>query len=138
MSVTLPTVRQHIIDSIRHLLPETWRLYGDLREFDDTRAVAVTLTLESVARRPVIDQSKRIITYTLTVTDPHADPATREDYLDQDLFVFLAVLDTLPDLAWTTAQRVISNNRVGYDVALVTTISSKETPTTPDTPEESP
>lgn len=120
-------VRKWLATKIKPLLPNGWRInpYQALPgTFTVTTVVIKHLEIEPMAEAP-LGQMRH--SFTVTIADPHEDQNKAEDALDDSVTSLMTAIDTHPQIAWTSAKKVlISPERpyLGWDITL-TVITNK-------------
>jgi len=116
-------LREFVTDKLQPLLPPSWRLIPFTRKLDVIVQPVVMLNLQTVTRLQSAPQSHRLVSYTLTIIEPKADPKLSADSLDDELIDLLNAIDELENFSWKTATRVVFGEAPepvlqAYDIAL--------------------
>jgi hypothetical protein len=121
-------VRKWVEDQLTPHLPDTWRFIRYDTNVDRISQTIVMLKLQSIARTPSAPNSGHTVEFVLTVVEPRIDPKLREDDLDEKLIEIVYAIDTVPNIRWTNAQRVLFNDtNLAFDITLeVVTSKDKE------------
>lgn len=118
--------RTEVTELLRAGLPAAWQVDDHVHDVEgmhpDTPLVMVGTS--SLAPHEVLG----LRTYTLRVVlvEPSTDPGDADDALDSRLDVLLDVLDKLPLLAWSSAERAtFTDTWPAYEVALSVTATKE-------------
>lgn len=123
----MTSMRESLADQLRPLLPKRWQFLDTETSVPaGTDVVTVQLKLQRVARWKT--QSKYHSTWVLTVRDPLTDMRPAELALDDELILFLAACDKVNPSLWTGAEKVLSDDRLAYDVTLELLTDKEVTP----------
>ncbi|RPE75200.1 MULTISPECIES: hypothetical protein [unclassified Frondihabitans] len=110
-------LRKFVIDSLKPLVPAKWDWYDYTAAFEQLPRTTVRLTLQSIEKMPEAPNSKRLVTYTMTIVDPSDNPSSREGSLDDALVLLLAAIDDTRDFKWSRATQVNADNAyLAYDI----------------------
>lgn len=109
-----------LADAIKPLLPKSWHFVGYEDAVDDVDRITVVLKLQEVQRMPEAPLGAYLTSWIVTVTDPHTDPAKADPSLFDAVIDLLDDLDDLSWLRWTSAKKVLDNDRYAYDITIQT------------------
>lgn len=128
----MSTAHALIADTLRPLVPASWRIVGVERDLDELEAgaVSVVIKLDSISRLPEAPRSGRyLVGWTITVVQPHVDPEQADPAVYDACLQLVAELDGLGSwLRWTTAQKALEAGRYAFDIT-VESITREETET---------
>jgi len=120
------SVREWLTEQITPLLDDSWRILPNQRMPATIDRITVVVKYTAMERLAEAPQTHLRNTVTLTIADPHEDQVKAEDALDDAVLALCTVLDSLPRIGWTGAQKVLVNETyLGWDITL-TVISGKE------------
>lgn len=115
----MTTAREQLAAVLAPLLPTDWKLIPYQDSVDTLSDVTVMLKLASVEKHPSAPLGAYLARFTITVVDPSQDPQKAEDRLDDELLALLAALDSLNNSLWSTAEKVLFQDRyLAYDIAM--------------------
>lgn len=109
---------------LKPVLPKSWDIVPYETNPDVRFNTVVMLKQQRIERTPAAPQGAHDITFTVTIQSPLDGLEKAEDILDDQVNALLHEIDAL-GIAWTTAEKVLSNNRLAYDISLSLT-STKE------------
>ena len=111
--------RSYVTDAIKPLLPKGWKLLPYSTNLDVLSQPVVMLKLNSVTRTPGAPNGAHTVTYTLAVIEPKTDPGSADDALEDKLFDLLHAIDTVANLTWSNAERVLfGDSNPAFDISL--------------------
>jgi hypothetical protein len=114
-------VRKYVVDSVKPLLPRSWRFIEQQQNLDVIDRVTVILMLQDIAPAPAAPRGALLARYTLTLIEPKTDPARAEAALDDLILDLVQALAGVPNLVWTTATRALFGENQAYDITLEVT-----------------
>ncbi|OII04312.1 hypothetical protein [Curtobacterium sp. MCBA15_008] len=112
----MTSARQQVVDAIKPVLPQSWRLVPYLTSLDAISQTTVMLHATGVERFPSAPAKTYLITFEATVIDPSKDPARVWDALDDEVLEAIAALDSIDSLDWTGAEPVAISNLFGWTI----------------------
>lgn len=121
------TVRGWLDENLKPLLPATWKLIPYQRMPQTISAPTVLFKQLSFTNLPEAPAAALEVAIVITVADPHLDQDRAEDALDDEVLELVFALDSLPNLSWSTAQKVLVNETyLGWDITCSTISAKKE------------
>lgn len=118
--------RKQLADLLKSLVPSTWVIIPEQRNFDTPTATTVIVKQSEVSRLSAAQLASRQIGFTLTLVSKQTTIARAEDDLDATLPKLLDILDGIRNLGWTTATKVaVDDKHIGYDIP-ITILAKKE------------
>lgn len=120
-----------LADTLRPLVPASWRIVGVERNLDELEAgtVSVVIKLDSIRRIPEAPNTGRYRAgWTITVVQPHADPELADPAVYDACLALVAALDGIEWIAWTSAQKALEGGRFAFDITVETITKREETP----------
>jgi hypothetical protein len=124
-------IRQWVADQLKPFVePRGWLFVRYSTSLSKLSRPVAMLKLQALRRTPEAPGSGHTVEFVLTLIDPAIDPEKREDSLDENLIELVYALDTIPNVRWTNAQRVMFDDKnLAFDITLeVLTSKDKETP----------
>jgi hypothetical protein len=112
-------LRELIKAQVEPLLPakRKWRVIPYQDNLDVVDAPTAMFKIKTIVRTPEAPRNNHTVTFVMTVIEPTADSKRGEDLLGVDIDDFLFALDTVKNLVWTKAERVVYNaSNPAYDI----------------------
>jgi hypothetical protein len=118
-------VRKLITDTLKPLLPRTWRVLDRQPNLDTLSKPTVTIRIERIERAKEAPKVGRWYHGVLRITSPVQDIDRVDDALDDNIIDLLNAIDdlpatdTAPQLVWTTAERgvVEGSTNFAFDIS---------------------
>lgn len=114
------SIRSDIADAMRELLPETFVAMPYAKALDNTSVPVIMVHRSKVTRNEAHSYWDHAVTVHVLVPETIGEAA--EDAADAALDAALGVLDLLPNLDWTEAERASYANFTGYEITLSATL----------------
>ena len=122
------SARRDLARELRKLVPKAWKIVDTDRAIDDAKVTALLISQRTIERAPNAQGNHRV-TLNLYVIDPHTDPDSAEDGLDNAVDSLLFTLDkseALRAVVWTTATKVVYQGRRAYEIPITVYTEPKE------------
>lgn len=121
------TVRGWLEEQLVPLLPAKWRVIPYQRMPQTLDRPTVLFKQLSFTPLPEAPAGHLQVEVVITVADPHSDQDRAEDALDDEVLELVFALDSLNNLTWSTAQKVLVNETyLGWDITCSTISAKKE------------
>lgn len=116
------SIRSDIADAMRELLPAEFVSMPYVRALDNTSVPVVMVHRSKITR----NESRAYFDHSVTVhvLVPETLGEEAEDAADAALDAALGVLDLLPNLDWTEAERASYANFTGYEITLTASLKN--------------
>lgn len=125
------SVRKQLEDALRILLPKRWKIVATSTTLDAISADAVVMLKQlELAPAPRAPRAETIVSYVVTIIDPHEDLASAETALDDGVVDLFRALQRITFTNPTKATKVtFSDQYLAYDltVEVVTTTPKEKT-----------
>lgn len=111
------SMRSAAVDQLTGVLPTTWTVIDDERALNTIAKPTMLVSVRSFTPSDFAPLSKITVTMALMILSPHTDAKAAEDDLDT-LFVEAAqAINSLPNLTWTEATKIVHLDRyMGYEI----------------------
>jgi len=111
------SMRSAAVDQLTGVLPNTWTVIDDERALNTISKPTMLVSVRSFTPSDFAPLSKITVTMALMILSPHTDAKAAEDDLDT-LFVEAAqAINSLPNLTWTEATKIVHLDRyMGYEI----------------------
>ena len=109
--------RQWLLNTIKPLVPTEWRVLPNQVDPKTIDRVTVLFKFVGLTRLPEAPTGWLLNELVITVLDPHSDHVLAEDALDDDVLQLVTALDSIPQMAWTKAAKVLAfDTYLGWDI----------------------
>ena len=118
------SVRDWLEKQLKPILPDNWMIRKNHTSDGLNAKVTVTFKHQRISKTsaaPGASLENRVV---ITVTHPSTDQAQAENALDDQVLEVCSALDTIENLDWTEAEKVLDNDRLAWDIT--TLIYSKK------------
>lgn len=110
-------MRSTIVDQLSGALPSSWTIMDDERAINTIARPTAIVSVRSLAPSDFAPLSAITVTVALIILSAHTDASKAEDDLDDLLFQALTAFQTLPNLTWTDATKIVHLDRyMGYEI----------------------
>ncbi len=118
--------RAALIGILEPLLPSDWRIVRSQQSLDRLQKPVVILKQNRIEKNPAAPQGMHEIFFVVTVVSPLENPTKAEDQLDGSTNALIHAIDESASLSWTSAEKVLFNEKyLAYDLN-VQLVSKKE------------
>lgn len=121
----MTTIRAQLSELLGPLIPKSWTLISEQRDPGVIARTTVIVKQDRIEKLPEAPLGSLQVSFILTVLTPHEDTSRAEDALDDSVLELTTALDSLAGTNWTSAQKVVAGDYLGYDIAL-TLITKKD------------
>lgn len=118
---TPETTFSMLANLIKPLLPKSWHFVGYEDAVDDPDRVTVVVKLRTIERLPSAPAGGYLVEWVVSITAPNTDPGKADPALFDAVLGLVDDLDGIPWLRWSTAQKVLDNDRFAFDITIQTT-----------------
>lgn len=121
------TPRKLLSRALRAALPRKWALVDHDASAGTITKPTVWLKQQRIEPASATPMGALLVSYVITIATPTTDERGREVELDDQVLELLIILDDEPALAWTSAEKVLVQDRyLGYDITVQLTTLKKE------------
>jgi hypothetical protein len=110
------SVRDTLLAAITAAVPEGTHVIPFQDNMDVPDRITVMFKQMSITPLAEAPRSGYVFNYILTVVSPAVDPSVAEEELDGFVPAMLGDLDGLDWFAWSTADKVLSQGQLAYDI----------------------
>jgi len=111
------SMRSAAVDALTGVLPNTWTIIDDERSLNAITRPTLLVSVRSFTPSDYAPLSKITVTLALMILSAHTDAKAAEDDLDELIVELLAAVNTLPNLTWSEANKVVHLDRyMGYEI----------------------
>jgi len=111
------SMRSAAVDALTAELPNTWTVIDDERSLNAITRPTMLVSVRSFTPSEYAPLSKITVTIALMILSAHTDAKAAEDDLDDLLVEALTAVNTLPNLTWSEATKVVHLDRyMGYEI----------------------
>ncbi len=111
------SMRSAAVDALTAELPNTWTIIDDERSLNAITRPTMLVSVRSFTPSDYAPLSKITVTLALMILSAHTDAKAAEDDLDELLVEALTAVNTLPNLTWSEATKVVHLDRyMGYEI----------------------
>ena len=111
------SMRSAAVDALTAELPNTWTIIDDERSLNAITRPTLLVSVRSFTPSDYAPLSKITVTLALMILSAHTDAKAAEDDLDELLVEALTAVNTLPNLTWSEATKVVHLDRyMGYEI----------------------
>ena len=111
------SMRSAAVDALTAELPNTWTIIDDERSLNAITRPTMLVSVRSFTPSEYAPLSKITVTLALMILSAHTDAKAAEDDLDELLVEALTAVNTLPNLTWSEATKVVHLDRyMGYEI----------------------
>ena len=119
------SARSDLASALKPHLPKRWMVVRADRPIDEI--VVPTLMISQRTIEPAPNAAgNHLVTFRLTIMDPHDDENAAEDALDDEVDDLLFALDQVDGLWWTEAQKLTAQGKRAYQITLKAASARKE------------
>jgi hypothetical protein len=110
---------------LRPLLPRAWRIVPSQQTVLDTLSTTTVILKQlRMERHPAAPQGAHLVHFVVTIASPLPATEKAEDDVDDKINTLLHAIDSL-GIAWTSAEKVLSDQSLAYDITLSLTSTKK-------------
>lgn len=111
------SMRSAAVDALTAQLPTSWTVIDDERSLNTITRPTMLVSVRSFTPSDFAPLSKITVTMALMILSAHTDAKAAEDDLDSLLVEALTAVNTLPNLTWSEAAKVVHLDRyMGYEI----------------------
>jgi predicted RNase H-like nuclease len=111
------SMRSTAVDQLTAALPNTWTVIDDERALNVITRPTMLVSVRSFTPSDFAPLSKITVTMALLILSSHTDARAAEDNLDTLIVEALAAVNSLPNLTWTDASKMVHLDRyMGYEI----------------------
>ncbi len=111
------SMRSAAVDQLTGVLPTTWTVIDDERALNTISKPTMLVSVRSFTPSDFAPLSKITVTMALMILSPHTDAKAAEDDLDTLLVEAAQAINSLPNLTWTEATKIVHLDRyMGYEI----------------------
>lgn len=111
------SMRSNVVDQLAAELPKSWHVVDDERAINTIAKPTVIVSVRSFAPSDFAPLNNITVTIALLLLSPHTDAGKAEDQLDELIVTVLEAFQTLPNLTWTDATKIVHLDRyMGYEI----------------------
>ena len=111
------SMRSAAVDALTAQLPTSWTVIDDERSLNTLTRPTMLVSVRSFTPSDFAPLSKITVTMALMILSAHTDAKAAEDDLDSLLVEALTAVNSLPNLTWSEAAKVVHLDRyMGYEI----------------------
>lgn len=111
------SMRSAAVDALTAQLPTSWTVIDDERSLNAITRPTMLVSVRTFTPSDYAPLSKITVTLALMILSAHTDAKAAEDDLDVLLVEALTAVNTLPNLTWSEANKVVHLDRyMGYEI----------------------
>lgn len=111
------SMRSAAVDALTAQLPKSWTVIDDERSLNAITRPTMLVSVRTFTPSDYAPLSKITVTLALMILSAHTDAKAAEDDLDVLLVEALTAVNTLPNLTWSEANKVVHLDRyMGYEI----------------------
>jgi predicted RNase H-like nuclease len=111
------SMRSTAVDQLTAALPNTWTVIDDERALNVITRPTMLVSVRSFTPSDFAPLSKITVTMALMILSSHTDARAAEDDLDTLIVEALTAVNSLQNLTWTDANKMVHLDRyMGYEI----------------------
>lgn len=111
------SMRSNAVDQLTAALPNTWTVIDDERALNVITRPTMLVSVRSFTPSDFAPLSKITVTMALMILSSHTDARAAEDDLDTLIVEALTAVNSLQNLTWTDANKMVHLDRyMGYEI----------------------